>query len=122
VQFPPWIPGTGWSFQEFSRRSGDFAVVGVAIALRLGANGSIAAARIALSGVDATPVRAGKAEASLAGQEPSDALWAAASADVAAGLEPPSDLHGSSAYRRHLAAALTRRALHEARERAEVSA
>jgi carbon-monoxide dehydrogenase medium subunit len=120
VVFPLWTPGMGWSFQEFSRRHGDFAVAGVAVALRLGAGGDIAEVRIGLSGMAATPVRAVGIEAALIGQEPSKSLWATASEDLAAGLEPPSDLHGSAAYRRHLAAALTRRALAAAHERAEM--
>ena len=120
VRFPPWAAGAGWSFQEFSRRSGDFAIAGVAAALGLDGNGAIADVRIALSGMSDTPVRAAKAEAALAGQAPSDEAWAAGSADAVAGLEPPSDLHGSAAYRRHLAAALIQRALREAHQRAEV--
>jgi carbon-monoxide dehydrogenase medium subunit len=120
VRFPRWPTGTGWSFQEFSRRSGDFAIAGVAVTLRLDANGVVADARIALSGVAPTPVRARNAEAALAGQLPSEAAWNAACQDAVAGLDPPSDLHGSAAYRRHLAAVLTRRSLREAHERAEV--
>jgi carbon-monoxide dehydrogenase medium subunit len=119
VRFPAWAAGTGWSFREFSRRSGDFAIAGVAATVRLDGAGTIAEARIAVSGVAATPVRARNAEAVLAGQVPSDELWAAASQEAAAGLAPPSDIHGSAAYRRHLAAALTRQAVREAHERAE---
>jgi len=47
-------------------------------------------------------------------------VWAAASEDAVAGLDPPSDIHGTVAYRRHLAAALTGRALREAYKRSEV--
>lgn len=119
VQFQPWAVGAGWSFQEFSRRSGDFAIAGAAAVLRLDGNGVIADVRIALSGVSDTPVRAAKAEAALAGQAPSEEAWTAGSADAVAGLEPPSDLHGSAAYRRYLAAALIQRALREAHRRAE---
>jgi CO/xanthine dehydrogenase FAD-binding subunit len=118
VRLPAWAPGAGWSFQEFSRRSGDFAIAGVAVVLLLGANGVIADVRIALSGMSDTPVRAAKAEAALAGQVPSEEAWAAGAADAVAGLEPPSDLHGSAAYRRHLAAALIQRALRDAHDRA----
>jgi carbon-monoxide dehydrogenase medium subunit len=119
VRFPAWAPGTGWSFQEFSRRSGDFAIAGVAAALRLDGKGMIADARIALSGMAPVPVRAAKAEAALAGQQPSDEVWAAASQDAVAGLDPPSDIHGTAAYRRHLAGVLARRALREAHSRSE---
>ncbi|MBV9041480.1 MAG: FAD binding domain-containing protein, partial [Acidimicrobiia bacterium] len=122
VHLPAWPSGAGWSFLEFSRRSGDFALAGVAAMLRLDLSGTIAEARLALSGMDQTPVRASDAEATLVGQRPSDDLWAAASTDAVVGLEPPSDLHGGSAYRRHLASVLVRRALHEAHQRAEGSA
>ena len=121
VHLPAWGSGSGWSFQEFSRRSGDFAVAGVAVALRLDDKGTIADARIGLSGMGQTPVRATAAEAALRGQAPSDEAWAAASADAVSGLEPPSDLHGTSAYRRHLAGVLVRRALQEAHQRAEAA-
>jgi carbon-monoxide dehydrogenase medium subunit len=119
VRFPAWPPGAGWSFQEFSRRSGDFAVVGVAAVLRVGSNGLIDDARVALSGVAGTPLRARAAEELLLGAEPSEDRWAEAGWAAAADLEPPSDLHGTSAYRRHLAGILVRRALEEAYRRAE---
>jgi carbon-monoxide dehydrogenase medium subunit len=121
VRVPVSAAGTGWSFQEFSRRSGDFAIVGVAATVRLDGNGRISAARIALSGVDQTPTRASAAESMLTGGSPSDDLWKNAGAAAAAPLEPSSDLHGSAAYRKHLAAALTARALKEAHDRAKVA-
>ena len=86
----------------------------------MGGNGAIASARIALAGMGPTPARASKAEAALAGQVPSEEAWAAASQDAVAGLDPPSDVHGTADYRRHLAAVLTRRALREAHARSEV--
>ena len=68
-------------------------------------------ARIALSGVGDAPVRAPEAEAMLAGAgDPRVRRGGGA----AARLCPPSDIHGSSAYRKELAAALVRRALAEA--------
>jgi carbon-monoxide dehydrogenase medium subunit len=121
VHLPALAPGTGWSFQEFSRRSGDFAVAGVAATLRVD-KGMIAEARIALSGMDQTPVRATAGEATLVGQTPSPELWAAAASDSVAALEPPADLHGTSEYRRHLAGVLIRRALVQAHARTEGSA
>jgi carbon-monoxide dehydrogenase medium subunit len=121
VRIPVSPAGTGWSFQEFSRRSGDFAIVGVAATVRLDASGRISQARIALSGVDQVPVRAAAAEAVLAGASPSDDLWKSAGREAAAPLDPSSDIHGSSAYRKHLAAALTERALKEAHDRAKVA-
>ena len=71
-------------------------------------------ARIALSGVAPTPVRATAAERALVGQRPSADAWAAAAAAAASAVDPPSDVHGTSAYRRHLVGSLVRRALEEA--------
>jgi carbon-monoxide dehydrogenase medium subunit len=118
VRFPAWEPGTGWSLHELSRRHGDFAVTGVATTLRLDA-GRVTEARLAFSGVAPTPVRAAKAEQLLVGETPSDALWTAAAEAAVADLDPPDDLHGTAAYRRHVAAALTRRALAESAARAK---
>ena len=119
VRVPQWPAGTGWSFHEFSRRSGDFAIVGVAVTVRLGGNGNVADARLAFSGVAQVPVRATAAEAALAGAAPSDELWKSAAQAAAAPLAPGSDIHGSAAYRKHLAATLAERALREAHDRAK---
>jgi carbon-monoxide dehydrogenase medium subunit len=118
VHLPSLPAGTGWAFHEFSRRSGDFAIAGVACTLRVD-GGAVAEARIALSGMDQTPVRATAGEAALVGQAPSAELWAAAAAAAVADLRPPSDLHGTREYRRHLAGVLIRRALVEAYDRTQ---
>jgi len=122
VRLPAWPAGAGWSFQELSRRCGDFAVVGVTAVVVLGADGRVATARVVFTGVAGTPVRATNAETLLTGQVPSDALWREAAENAGAELHPPSDLHGTGAYRRHLATVLARRALQEAHGRAEVAA
>jgi aerobic carbon-monoxide dehydrogenase medium subunit len=114
VRFPGLPAGGGWSIQEFSRRSGDFGVVTVVVALAAGSNGTISEARVAFGGVAGTAVRAPSAEGALAGQTPSAALWKAAGREAAAGLDPPGDLHSTPEHRRHLAAVLTERALVEA--------
>lgn len=118
VVLPPWPAATGWSFQEFSRRSGDFAITGVAATLGVGADGTVTQARLALSGVATQPVRARGAEQLAVGGSPSEQLWSDAGRRVADEIDPPGDLHGTPAYRRHLAAALTKRALREAHRRA----
>ncbi len=93
----------GWAFQKFNRRAQDWAIVGVAAVV----NGD---ARIALVNMGTTTVRARGAEDALA----TGSGIADAAARAADGLEPPSDLHGSAEYRRHLATVLVRRALEEA--------
>jgi carbon-monoxide dehydrogenase medium subunit len=118
VHVPPWPAGAGWSFHEFSRRSGDFAIVGVAAVVRLDATRTIDEVRLAFLGVDSRPVRVEAAEVALVGASPSADLWSSAAHEAAAELTPTSDLHGSVSYRRHLAGVLAERALHEAYRRA----
>ncbi len=101
------------SFQEVTRRHGDFALVG-AVALVVLDGGRIRDARLVLMGVGPTPVRAAAAETVLTGAEPSEALFAEAAREAVAGLEPTSDIHATAAYRRRVAAVLARRALMEA--------
>jgi CO/xanthine dehydrogenase FAD-binding subunit len=115
--FPEMAPGTGWSFTEFARRFGDFAIVGVA-ALLVPAKDRIADARIALIGVGDKPWRQRRVEEQLLGKEVSADLFAKVSAEVAGNISPVTDIHASESYRRSLAKVLTRRALAEAWERA----
>jgi carbon-monoxide dehydrogenase medium subunit len=111
--------GAGSTFIEFARREGDYALAGVAAAVALAADGTISDARLALCAVGPTALRARDAEAALRGQRPGPEAWAAAAERVVAAItEPPSDIHGSADYRRHLAGVLTRRALAAAAERA----
>src|SRR3989442_13216680 len=97
-------PDTGWSFMELARRHGDYALVSVATVLRLGPDGSIGDARIALGSVADRAVRCPFAERMLAGERGRPALFEAAATAAAAPLDPPGDVHGSGAYRPHLAA------------------
>jgi carbon-monoxide dehydrogenase medium subunit len=120
------IPGlparSGSAFVEFARREGDYALAGVAAALTLNEDGTIAQARLGLCSVGPAPVRAHAAEEALCGQHPGPEAWSAAAAAVISELkEPPSDIHGSADYRRHLAGVMTERALAICAQRAEGS-
>jgi aerobic carbon-monoxide dehydrogenase medium subunit len=93
----PRTSGAGWAYEKFTRRANDWAVVGVAVV----------DGRVGLVNMGSTPLRASQTEAALAdGASIEDA---AALADQR--TEPPADLAGTEAYRRHLARVLTRRAL-----------
>ena len=96
IRFP--APAPRSSIREFARRQGDFAVVAVATALEL----------------EDGRVRATEAEAMLAGATPDEVVFEEAGKAAAADLRPPSDIHGSSDYRKELAGALVRRALGDA--------
>jgi carbon-monoxide dehydrogenase medium subunit len=113
VQLNCWPKGHGYSFQEYARRHGDFAVVGAAALLNTDANGVIDKVAIALCGVGEKPLRRDQAESVLLGRSFDNSLIQQA-AKLAADLEPIEDIHGTSVYRRHLARVLTERALHEA--------
>lgn len=116
VQVPP-QPKVGWAFQELSRRHGDFALVGAAVLV--GLEGQVCSlCRIVLLGVGPTPMRAPSVEEALLGQRVSDALIASASSLVKGDIDPPSDVHASSEYRRQVAVVLVERTLKEALRRA----
>ena len=103
---------TGWGFdyQKFNRTAQAWAIVGVAAAVRR-ENGSIAEARVALTNMGSTPVRASGVESALAGADASAEAIASASDKAADGTSPTSDLHADAEYRQHLARVLTKRAV-----------
>jgi CO/xanthine dehydrogenase FAD-binding subunit len=115
---PEMPPHAGSAFVEFTRRFGDFAIVGVAALLAF-TDGRIADARIALTGVGDKPWRERTLEERLSGENPSAELFAKIGSEVAAAIEPGSDIHASASYRRSLANVLTKRALSEAWRRAK---
>jgi CO/xanthine dehydrogenase FAD-binding subunit len=114
ARFPTLEAPSGWGFSELSRRPGDFALAIAAATLRVGPDGTIAHARIALGAVADRAMRCPEAEAALVGQRGGTDAFEAAAALAAAPLEPPADVHASSGYRRHLARVLVRRALTQA--------
>ena len=116
VHIRPWHEGHGYSFQEYARRHGDFAVVGVAVLLDASPDGVIERAAVALCGVIDRPIRRDEAEAALVGQHLDDNIIARA-ASLAGDIEATADIHADATYRRHLARVLTTRALHEASSR-----
>jgi carbon-monoxide dehydrogenase medium subunit len=117
VRFPAAGPGTGVSFEEVARRHGDFAIVGLAASLVF-SDGVISEARLAFAGVSDVPVRAAAAEDLLAGERPSAELFDEAARRATEDLDPPADLHGSSDYRKTVAATVVRRGLRAAADNA----
>lgn len=117
VRLPGLAARTGWAFEEFARRSGDFGIAGVGVTIALDGD-AVTEARVALLGVGQTPLRARAAEAVLQGQQQDAELIAAAAQAAASDAEPEDDLHGSADYRRHLVGVLTRRAVEAAWRRA----
>jgi carbon-monoxide dehydrogenase medium subunit len=117
VRLPAMPAGAGWAFEEFARRHGDFAIVGVAaMVARDGERCRLA--RLATAGTGPVPLRLRAAEEILEREGLGPAALAAAAARAAELVEPDSDVHASAAYRRHLTGVLTARALRRALERA----
>jgi carbon-monoxide dehydrogenase medium subunit len=104
--------GDGWSthYEKFNRVAQAWSIVAVAAAVQR-SNGTITQAKIGLTNMGSTPLRASGVEQALAGAEASVAAVTAASARAAEGTSAPSDLAAKGDYREHLATVLTRRAV-----------
>jgi carbon-monoxide dehydrogenase medium subunit len=113
VRFPAMPPGAGFAFEEFSRRHGDFAIVGIA-AMVVGHGERCTAARLATAGAGPVPARLRAAEEILERDGLSEAAIEAAAGRAAELVEPDSDIHASAAYRRNLTRVLTARAVRRA--------
>jgi carbon-monoxide dehydrogenase medium subunit len=103
---------TGWGghYEKFVRVAHQWPIVAVAAAVKT-EGGTISEARVGLTNMGSTPLRARAVEAALAGAPATDEAVRAAAASAAEGTNPPSDLNGDADYRRHLATVLTRRAV-----------
>jgi len=103
---------TGWGahYEKFVRVAHQWPIVAVAAAVRV-EGGTIAEARVGLTNMGSTPLRARAVEEALAGQPATADAVRGAAERAAEGTNPPSDLNGDADYRRHLAGVLTRRAV-----------
>ena len=103
---------TGWGshYEKFVRVSHQWAIIGVAAAVR-SEGGTIAEAKVGLTNMGSVPLRAGAVEEALVGLPATEEAVAEVCARAGEGTEPPSDLNGQADYRRHLAGVLTRRAV-----------
>jgi carbon-monoxide dehydrogenase medium subunit len=112
-------PDTGWGFEEFSKRRGDFGLACVATTLRI-EDGVARDIRFALMGVGETPLRLTAIEGMIDGRIVSEEMCTQVSEALNDLLQPNTDLHASADYRRHLAGSLARRALRDAWKRAHL--
>jgi carbon-monoxide dehydrogenase medium subunit len=115
------LPGSGYAFMEVSRRHGDYALSGACASVTVDESGQCSRARLVLFGVGEGPWMAERAAGILAGARAGAEVVAAASEAVRADVDPPSDIHASGSYRRHLSGVLARRALERAFERARAA-
>ena len=103
---------TGWGarYEKFVRVAHQWSIVAVGATVRVD-GGTIAEARIGLTNMGSTPLRATAVEQALVGRQATDEAVREACAAAAEGTNPPSDLNGDADYRKHLATVLTRRAV-----------
>jgi CO/xanthine dehydrogenase FAD-binding subunit len=118
VELPPTPPGAGSAFEEFSRRHGDYALVGCATQIVVDGDGTVADARVVLISVGDTALLSTAAAEALHGQRPDAALISAAAEAASRKVDPPGDIHASPDYRRHLVGVMVRRTLTRALARA----
>ena len=107
---------TGWGahYEKFVRVAHQWPIVAIGAAVKVDstdAGATISEARVGLTNMGSTPLRARGVEQALVGQSATDEAVRAAVASVAEGTNPPSDLNGDADYRKHLATVLTRRAV-----------
>jgi carbon-monoxide dehydrogenase medium subunit len=103
---------TGWGahYEKFQRVAQAWSIVAVAAAVRT-EGGSITEARVALTNMATTPVRATGVEQALIGQPATAETIRAAAEHAAEGSSPMSDGNADADYREHLARVLTGRAV-----------
>jgi aerobic carbon-monoxide dehydrogenase medium subunit len=94
---------------EFARRSGDFAIVAVAMAFDE-RGGLCVNPRVVIGGVDSVPFRSQAAERAMDGQPVCPETFRAAGEEAAADIEPAADVHATAEYRRLLTKGLVLRA------------
>jgi len=119
VIFPARKSRTGWSFEESSRRQGDYGMMGIAVEVELDEKGAGKEARLVYLNAGDGPIEAEKAAALLRGERPTPEVFAAAAAEAAENeIDPMGSVHASIEFQRHLARVLTERALEKAYARA----
>uniref|UniRef100_UPI0037C5180E FAD binding domain-containing protein n=1 Tax=Nocardioides terrisoli TaxID=3388267 RepID=UPI0037C5180E len=116
VVFPPAGADSGWAFEEFATRRGDFATAGAAVRLVAGA-GAVIDCRLALFGVGGRALRLSEAEEAVVGRPVDEEVLAAVHSAVESGLDPSPDVHASGEFRRELAARLAVSTIERAWER-----
>ncbi|MFM1908383.1 MAG: hypothetical protein RLZZ591_2060 [Pseudomonadota bacterium] len=118
IRVPAFAQGTGYAYEKLKRKTGDWATAGCAVVLRQ-QGGVVTHARIALTNVAPTALRAEAAEAAILNQ-PLTAATMQAAADAAVAIcDPAEDLRGDIEYKTAMAGQMVKRALTKAWSRAQ---
>jgi aerobic carbon-monoxide dehydrogenase medium subunit len=109
--------GAGAAYHKFDQPASHYALTGICAVITM-QGGSIASARIGVTGVASKAYRPTAVEQALVGKPAEEEAVKAAVQTVADGVDVQGDIHASPEYRAHLARVLTRRAVLEAAQRA----
>ena len=110
ILIQPFASGTGYCYQKLKRKTGDWATAGAAVVLRM-SGGMVTQARIGLTNVAPTALRATAAEAALTGQTMTTTTLDAVVKAVRDACDPAEDLRGDAEYKTAMAGEMTRRAI-----------
>jgi carbon-monoxide dehydrogenase medium subunit len=116
IRVPAFAAGTGWAYEKLKRKTGDWATAGAAVVLRMSA-GTVTHARIGLTNVGPTALRATGAEEALIGKPLSDASINAAADAAMVACDPAEDLRGDVEYKTAMAGQMLKRAIRAAAAR-----
>ena len=118
IRLAPQASNTGASYHKLKRKTGDFATAAAAAVIQMSGD-TCQRARIALTNLAPTALRASDAEAVLTGQVITDDLIDQAAQKAMDACDPAEDLRGDVEYKTHMGGEMTRRAIRTAVERAK---
>ena len=117
IRVPASVRRCGGAYLKMAQQASGFAIVGVAVSLKVDAKGFCEEVGIGVTGLGDKPFRARVVEARLRGNRLTPKLIEASAAQVAEGIDPLEDLHAAAPFRAHLARVYAARAIQAAAKR-----
>jgi CO/xanthine dehydrogenase FAD-binding subunit len=117
VRLPAPPAGAVSAFDEFSERSGDFALASACAVVAVGDSGVCTHARVGLGAVAPRPIRSSSVEAALVGSPLDETTIQLAGQAALKDCNPRGGLHASADFRSELIVTLVRRSLRRAAQR-----
>jgi carbon-monoxide dehydrogenase medium subunit len=114
ISVPVFERGCGSAYVTMTQQASGFAIVGVAVWLKVGGQGRCEDIGIGVTGLSDKPFRAHGVEERLRGKKLTSKLIEESAAQIATGIDPLADLHASAEFRAHLARVFASRAIQEA--------
>jgi aerobic carbon-monoxide dehydrogenase medium subunit len=114
IHVPALSRGSGSAYLKMAQQASGFAIIGVAVWLRLGKNRLVEDMRVGITGFSDKPFRPHSLETHLRGKKLDSAIIEAAAAKVIEKADPLDDIHASASYRSHLARVYTAKAIQQA--------